>query len=68
MDKIFLRYITLPTTTKGLTVLDESGDYNVYLNARLSNEVNKQTLQHEIQHITNNDFNNFLHIKNIERR
>lgn len=68
MDNIFLRYLALPTTIKGLTVQDESGDYNVYLNSRLAYEANRQTLQHEIQHISNNDFDKFSHIKNIERR
>lgn len=67
MDNIYLRYIALPPTVKGLTVQDESGDYNVYVNARLTYEANRQTLQHEIKHIAGNDFSNFLHIKDIEK-
>jgi len=67
MDDIFLRYIPLPVTIKGLTVEDKSGNYNIYLNTRLSYEANVETLQHEIQHITNNDFNSGSHIKNIEK-
>ncbi|HBQ87199.1 MAG TPA: hypothetical protein DD811_12095 [Syntrophomonas sp.] len=66
MDNIFLRYISLPSTVKGLTVQDESGDYNIYVNARLTHEANQQTLQHEIQHIANNDFSRDLHVKDIE--
>lgn len=68
MNNIVLRYIALPTTTRGLTVQDEEGDYNIYLNTRFTFEANKKTLQHEIQHITNNDFDKFQHVKDIERR
>lgn len=67
MGNIVLRYIALPTTVKGLTVQDEEGDYNVYINARLAFEANQQTLQHEIQHITSNDFEQLLHVKDIEK-
>ncbi|HWQ74709.1 MAG TPA: hypothetical protein VN441_05290 [Syntrophomonas sp.] len=67
MDRVFLRYMPLPTTVKGLTVQDSDGDYNVYINARLAYGANLQTLQHEIQHIDNNDFQKQLHIKDIER-
>jgi len=67
MDGIFLRYISLPPTIKGLTVQDEEGNYNIYVNTRLTYEANQQTLQHEIKHITNNDFNKLSHIGNIEK-
>lgn len=67
MDNIFLRYAALPSTVRGLTVQDEAGDYNIYVNARLTYEANQQTLQHEIQHITSNDFNKLSHIRNIEK-
>lgn len=68
MDKVFLRYVPLPYKTKGLTVQDAEGDYNIYINSHLSNESHFQTLQHEIQHIDNKDFQKQLHIKDIEKR
>lgn len=68
MDNIILRYIALPIKIKGLTVQDEEGDYNIYLNTRYTFEANQQTLQHEMMHITNHDFNKLLHVKDIERR
>ena len=67
MEDVFLRYIPLPHTVKGLTVQDEAGDYNIYLNARLTYEAHTETLQHELQHIDNNDFSKLLHIKEIEK-
>ncbi len=67
MDNIFLRYMSLPSTIKGLNVQDAEGNYNIYLNSRLTMEANQQTLQHEMQHITSNDFQKFTHIKGIEK-
>lgn len=67
MADIFLRYISLPPTVKGLTVQDEAGDYNIYLNSKLTYEAHTETLQHEIKHIDSNDFSKFVPIKEIER-
>jgi hypothetical protein len=67
MDNVYLRFVSLPPTIKGLTVQDETGDYNVYINSRLTHEANQQTLQHEIQHINTNDFQKILHIRDIEK-
>jgi len=67
MDNVYLRYISLPPTIKGLTVQDESGNYNIYVNSRLSHEANQQTLQHELKHIKNNDFQKLMHVKDIEK-
>lgn len=67
MDDIFLRYISLPSAIKGMAVQDEAGQYNVYLNARLTCEACAETLQHEIQHIENGDFSSMKHVKDIEK-
>lgn len=67
MSNIICRLVPLPVTVKGLTVQDEFGDYNIYLNNHLTHEANQQTLQHEIQHITNNDFSKDSYIKYIEK-
>ena len=67
MDNVYLRYISLPPTIKGLTVQDEAGNYNIYVNSRLTYEANQETLQHEIQHITSNDFTKLSHIRNLEK-
>ena len=67
MDDVFIRYLPLPPTIKGLTVLDSEGNYNVYLNSRLTYEANRATLQHELQHILNNDFHMLSHVSDIEK-
>ncbi len=67
MDNVYLRFVSLPATIKGLTVQDEAGDYNVYINSRLTHEANQQTLQHELRHISNNDFQKLSHVRDIEK-
>ena len=46
----------LPSHVGGFTLCDEEGDYTIFLNARYSYEDNKQTVQHEIEHIRKGDF------------
>lgn len=36
MEDIFVRLKDLPYGMNAVTILDEDGDYNVYVNARLS--------------------------------
>lgn len=67
MGDVFVRYLPLPCTVKGLTVQDDAGDYNVYLNARLNHESHIETLQHEIKHIFNGDFQKLINISDIEK-
>lgn len=68
MENVILRYISLPVTVRGLTIQDSEGNYNVYLNARLTYEANLNTFQHEIQHIEHGDFSEFEHVRELERR
>lgn len=51
MDAVIVRMIDLPYSVHGLTVKDEEGDYNVYVNARLSDDQRAAAFRHEIEHI-----------------
>ena len=53
-----VRYIDLPYTVKGVTVMDESGFYNIYINSRLSWEEQRKDFDHELEHILRDDFDN----------
>lgn len=66
MGDIILRLVPLPTTVNGLTVQDEEGKYNIYLNSKHTHEAHIETLKHEMQHINSNDFTSDLYIKKIE--
>jgi hypothetical protein len=59
MGDIFIRGLILPITVKGATVLDENGDYNVYINLLLSRDTQIKTKKHELKHIQKEHFHNF---------
>ena len=53
-----VRFINLPLTTKGVTVEDANGFFNIYINENLSVEQQQQALEHEMRHIRRGDFDN----------
>jgi putative component of toxin-antitoxin plasmid stabilization module len=59
MYDIFVRGIALPVKVKGVTTIDKDGNYNVYINNRLSDITQKKTIKHEINHIQLNHFEDF---------
>lgn len=54
MSEIIVRLIELPIKVNGITIVDSNGDYNVYINSRLSEDAAKRTCRHEITHIMKN--------------
>ena len=66
MNDIYVRLINLPSSVKGVTVLDENDDYNIYINQKLSPEQQKKVYEHEKNHIENGDFHNFDEIEEDE--
>ncbi len=52
----WVRYIDLPCSIKGMTVEDNEGFYNVYINARLCYEQQQDAIKHEMEHIRRKDF------------
>lgn len=52
MNDIFIReLVELPYTVKGVTVKDENGDFNIYINSNLCPYERDAALKHEITHI-----------------
>lgn len=51
-----IRYIDLPYSVKGMTVLDKNGFANIYINARLCYNIQQQAIKHELEHIRRKDF------------
>lgn len=56
MNEIIVRVVDLPYAVKAQTVLDQSGNYNIYINARLSAEEQLKAYEHELRHIDGQDF------------
>lgn len=56
MDNYIVRIIELPPHVGGFTIPDENGDYNIYLNSRLSDEKLVEAYDHEVYHIEHGHF------------
>lgn len=56
MNEVTTRLINLPTTVRAFTTRDTEGDFNIYLNARMNDIQRMEAYQHEMKHITNDDF------------
>ncbi|QOX64238.1 hypothetical protein FRZ06_13255 [Anoxybacterium hadale] len=57
MDSMIVRKTNLfPVEVLGITVLDQNGDYNVYLNDKLSYDAQAEAFRHEIEHIKQGHF------------
>lgn len=66
MEDTIVRLKDLPCGINGMTILDSNGDYNVYINARLSVDDQKKAYRHELRHIERDDFYNDLTIQEAE--
>ena len=66
MGENYVRIIKLPSTIQGVTVKDENGNYNIYINSSLAEDVKKHALEHELKHIERGDFDSFADISDIE--
>lgn len=56
MDDIVCRVIELPLRVNAVTVVDENGDFNIYVNAHLSPEDQRKAYLHERRHIKRHHF------------
>lgn len=56
MEKIIIRMLELPGKVRGITVLDENCDYNVYINSTLATGVQLKAVEHELSHIHKEHF------------
>lgn len=67
MNDYIVRYIDLPCTVKGVTVMDKDGFYNIYINSQLSFEEQKKAVHHELHHIAREDFDNmYVPLEEVE--
>lgn len=63
-----VRLVDLPVTVRGLVAEDETGWPSIYLNARLSREMQMEALRHELDHIAEDDLYNARPIEDVEHR
>ena len=51
MDAVIIRLIDMPVVVRGVTLPDDEGDYNMFLNARLFAAMRADAYRHEVEHI-----------------
>lgn len=66
MEDVFIRPVSLPPRVRGITTVDENGDFNVYVNSSLPYELQEQAVKHELCHIKSGHFYNFDSVKQNE--
>jgi hypothetical protein len=64
MEDIIVRVVDLEDEIGAVTVIDENGDYNIYLNGRRADLARE--LKHEMDHIQRNDFYSEFPISIVE--
>lgn len=52
----YVRLHSLPASIDGVTVPNDDGSFDIYLNANLCEDRQKERLQHEIMHIIQDHF------------
>jgi len=52
---VYVRLIDMPLPAHGFTRAGENGDYQIYINSKLSEEDRQKALMHELGHAVHND-------------
>ena len=67
MDDVFIRVVTFPSlTTPSACIPDPDGNYNIYIDERLSDETKKRKLKHELIHARQNHFADGMLVSDAE--
>lgn len=67
MDNYTVVYQNLPEKVNAFTMYHAGDDfYTIILNSRVSYDCAKRAFNHELKHISNNDFIKFKDVSNIE--
>jgi len=67
MDAVIVRLIDLPETIHAVTRKDAEGDYNIYINAKLSADARAAAFRHEVEHIRLGHFYAERPVRDLER-
>lgn len=68
MDDYIVRYKDMPVTIPAFFKEDSNGDYNIYVNSRLSTPEQIKALNHEKYHIEHDDLTSDLPLAYLESR
>ena len=68
MTDTFVRLVPLPIKVEGVTLPNDDGSFDVYINSRLSPARQQETLEHELRHIRQEHFYLDLDVARMERQ
>lgn len=68
MIDYFIRQVPLPRTVEGVTLPNDDGSFDIYINSTLSPEKQDEALKHELRHLKSEHFYLELPIELMERQ
>ena len=68
MTDTFVRLVPLPAKVEGVTLPNDDGSFDIYINARLSPARQQETLEHELRHIRHEHFYLDMPVARMERQ
>ena len=68
MTDTYVRLVPLPVKVEGVTLPNDDGSFDIYINARLSPARQQQTLEHELRHIRRDHFYLDMPVSRMERQ
>ena len=68
MLEYYVRLVSLPRAVEGVSVPNDDGSFDIYLNSRLSPQQREETLEHELRHLKQEHFYLDLPLSRMERQ
>ena len=68
MTDTYVRLIALPAKVEGVTLPNDDGSFDIYINSRLSPVRQQETLEHELRHIRHEHFYLDMDVRRMERQ
>ena len=68
MTDAYVRLIPLPARVEGVTLPNDDGTFDIYINARLSPDRQQETLAHELRHIRRSHFSLDMPLTRMEKQ
>lgn len=68
MTDTYVRLVSLPIRVEGVTLPNDDGSFDIYINSRLSPSRQQETLEHELRHIRHGHFYLDMDIGRMERQ
>lgn len=53
---VFIRFVPLPYSVRAVTLPNDDGTFDVYINDNLPDELRRKALRHELEHIKKDHF------------